>query len=55
MEWSSLDMEKKEEYFQVAEQMNKHRSLSKNGLIEDLNKRRNELNKQIKELRKIVS
>lgn len=55
MEWNGLDTDKKDQYFQAAGEMNKGRSLNKTDLIEDLNKRKIELNKQIKELRKIVS
>lgn len=55
MEWNDLDAEKKEQYTQAADKMNECRSLNKTGLIKDLNKRKIEINKQIKELRKIVS
>ncbi|CAB4482643.1 hypothetical protein RhiirA5_427163 [Rhizophagus irregularis] len=53
MEWNDLDAEKKEQYTQAADKMNECRSLNKTGLIKDLNKRKIEINKQIKELRKI--
>lgn len=55
MEWNELDLDKKEQYFQAADKINKSRSLNGTELIEDIKKRKNELNKQIKELRKIVS
>ncbi|CAB4375335.1 unnamed protein product [Rhizophagus irregularis] len=53
IEWNELDLDIKEQYFQTADEINKSRSLNKTELIEDINKRKNELNKQIKELRKI--
>jgi|tagenome__1003787_1003787.scaffolds.fasta_scaffold20776175_2 hypothetical protein len=55
MEWNELDLDKKEKYIQAADKINKSRSLNETKLIEDIKKRKNELNKQIKELRKIVS
>lgn len=50
IEWNELDLDKKEQYFQTADEINKSRSLNKMELIEDINKQKNELNKQIKEL-----
>ena len=54
-EWNTLDADKKEPYFQAANETNKYYKVNNISIIENLSKRKSELNKQIKELRKIVS
>ena len=54
-EWNTLNADKKEQYFQADNEINKCRGLNKTDLIENLSRRKAELNKQIKELRKIVN
>ena len=53
-EWNALDPNEKEQYFQAADETNQYHMLNKTILIENHNKRKVELNKQIRELRKIV-
>ena len=55
IEWNMLNADKKEQYFQAANEINKCRGLNKTDLIENLSRRKAELNKQIRELRKIVN
>ena len=54
LEWKELDAGGKEQFVQAANEINKYCGPNSMGLIENLNKRKSELNKQIRELRKIV-
>jgi hypothetical protein len=54
LEWKELDTGEKEQFVQAANEINKYRGPNNTRLIENLNKRKSEFNKQIRELRKIV-